>query len=230
MLTTFSPELLVAATPGVYAPQHDSLLLIEAMTASTAVRGRSVLDLCTGTGIAAIAAARMGARAVTAIDSCRRAVRCTRRNARAAGVRLRARVGTHHDALAHGPYDLVVCNPPYVPSPPGERGGSAPEPVGPANAWDAGPDGRRVLDPLCDAAAELLDDKGELLIVQSEFADPERSIRMLRRHRVYAETVAAQRIPFGPVLTERAPWMESAGLLAAGRREEELVVIRGEKL
>ena len=186
--------------------------------------------MCTGSGIVAIAAARLGASTVTAVDTCRRAVRCTRRNARAAGVRIKACVGTHDEASARGPYDLVVCNPPYVPSDPGRDGASAPDPAGPSTAWDAGPDGRRVLDPLCDSAAELLTDAGELLIVQSEFADPERSIRMLRRRRVYAEIIRAQRIPFGPVLTERASWMERNGLLPIGRREEELVVIRGEKL
>ena len=229
-MTTFSPDAAVAAAPGVYAPQHDSLLLIEAMAASAAVEGRAVLDLCTGTGIAAIAAAQMGARTVTAVDSCRRAVRCTRRNARAAGVRLRACVGTHRDALARGPYDLVVCNPPYVPAPPGRHNGSVPAEAGPSTAWDAGADGRMVLDPLCESAPGLLAREGVVLIVQSEFADPERSIRMLRRRRIYAEIILTQRIPFGPVLTDRAPWMESVGLLTGGRREEELVVIRGEKL
>lgn len=224
-MTTFTLDATVAATPGVYAPQRDSHLLIEAMVASAAVEGRSVLDLCTGTGLAAIVAAQLGAHAVTAIDISRRAVRCTRRNARAAGVRIKAAVGTHHDALAGGPYDLVVCNPPYVPADPAHG-----NPPGSSLAWDAGPDGRMVLDPLCDSAPALLADAGVLLIVQSEFADPERTIRMLRRGRVYAEVVMAQRVPFGPVLTERAEWMQKAGLLPAGRRHEELVVIRGEKL
>lgn len=220
----------MAAAPGVYAPQHDSQLLIEAMASSAAVEGRCVLDFCTGSGIVAVTAAQLGAAKVTAIDVCRRAIRCTRRNARAAGVRVSACVGTHVDAVARGPYDVVVCNPPYVPSIPMKHGGSVPDHAGPSRAWEAGTDGRLVLDPLCDSAAEMLGDDGVLLIVQSEFADPERSVRMLRRRRVYAEVVMSRRIPFGPVLTARTPWMESAGVIPAGRREEELVVIRGEKL
>ena len=40
------------------------------------VAGRHVMDLCTGTGIAAIAAAELGATSVTAWDICPRAVRC----------------------------------------------------------------------------------------------------------------------------------------------------------
>jgi release factor glutamine methyltransferase len=215
----------VAAVPSVYAPQEDSLLLIEAMTASTALEGRSVLDLCTGTGIVAIAAALLGASEVTAVDICRRAIRCTRRNARASGVRIKAYAGTHVDTLPRGPYDVVVCNPPYVPVASGHCSG----PTGPSRAWDGGPDGRRVLDPLCASADTLLAAGGVVLIVQSEFADPKRTMAMLDHRGVDAKVTISKRIPFGRVLTEHAPWMESAGLLPVGRRHEELVVIRGEK-
>jgi release factor glutamine methyltransferase len=52
---------------------------------------------------------------------------------------------------------------------------------------------------------------------------------MLRRGGIAAETIATQRIPFGPVLTARATWMERVGLLDRGRRDEELVVVRGRK-
>lgn len=59
-----------AATPGVHVPQEDSRLLVETLVQTTTVVGRSVLDLCTGTGVLAIAAARMGATSVTAWDIC----------------------------------------------------------------------------------------------------------------------------------------------------------------
>ncbi len=229
-MTTLSPDALVAASPGVYAPQDDSLLLIDAMAAYAAVEGRSVLDFCTGSGIAAIAAARLGASSVTAVDISRRAVRCVRRNARAAGVQVKACVGTHLDAHRRGPYDVVVCNPPYVPAAPEHQEETdIPDHVGPSKAWDAGPDGRLILDPLCRGAGELLADGGVLLIVQSEFADPDQSVRMLRNRGLDAEVIITRRIPFGPVLTARAHWMERTGLVAVGRREEDLVVIRGEK-
>lgn len=205
------------------------MLLVDAMRRSADVEGRSVLDLCTGSGIAAITAAQLGAGPVTAFDICPRAVRCTRRNARAAGVRVTARVGILSDAMGYGPYDVVVSNPPYLPTGPDDAPGSVPDDAGPSRAWDAGSDGRMVLDPLCDSAADLLSASGVLLIVQSEFADPARSLEILRRTGLVAEIVAVQRIPFGPVLAARAEWMERAGILEAGRREEELVVIRGEK-
>ena len=80
--------------------------------------------------------------------------------------------------------------------------------------------------PVCDSAPQLLDERGTMLIVQSEFADADRTVRRLRRGGLRAEVVISQMIPFGPVLRARARWMETIGRLPVGRREEELVVIR----
>ncbi|AQT82019.1 methylase [Mycolicibacterium litorale] len=219
----------VSATTGVYAPQQDSRLLIEAMTLSGVVPGRRVLDLCTGSGVVAIAAAQLGADQVSALDVCASAVACAQDNAAQARVRVDARVGTWTTALAAAPYDVVVSNPPYVPTPPDAHLEDIPVTIGPAAAWNAGVDGRQILNPLCDCAPELIGEGGTLLIVQSEFADTEQSLRRLRSGGLRAEVVLTQLIPFGPVLTARARWMESIGMLPVGRRQEELVVIRAEK-
>ena len=231
MLTILYPDLRqpIAAGSGVYAPQHDSLLLIEAVQQTNTVRGRAVLDLCTGSGVVAITAARLGARHVTAFDICPDAVRCARANAVAADVVVDTRLGSWESALRAGPYDLVVSNPPYVPTGPDAHLEEIPGAAGPAWAWNAGVDGRLVLDPLCDAAPALLDDEGTMLIVQSEFADADQTVRRLNHRGLRAEVHMRQLIPFGPVMHARAPWLESTGRLPIGRREEELVVIRAQK-
>lgn len=54
------------------------------------VRGRTVLDVAAGSGVAAIAAATAGAAEVTAIDLDRNAAEAIRRNAEANGVRVSA--------------------------------------------------------------------------------------------------------------------------------------------
>ncbi|WP_431240563.1 HemK2/MTQ2 family protein methyltransferase [Mycolicibacterium aichiense] len=230
-MTILYPDLQssVAAVPGVYAPQHDSQLLIEAMTLTGAVTGRRVVDLCTGSGVIAIAAAQLGARSVTAFDICPKAVRCAADNAVEAGVGVDTRLGTWGDAVAAGPFDLVVSNPPYVPTSPDAHLEQIPAEVGPSTAWNAGVDGRQVLNPLCDSAAELLCDNGTMLIVQSEFSDTEQSLNRLRGAGLDADVLLRQVIPFGPVLSARASWMEKIGMLPAGRREEEIVVIFAEK-
>ena len=101
--------------------------------------------------------------------------------------------------------------------------------IGPARAWDAGYDGRLVLDPLCATASELLADGGTMLFVQSEFAGPRQTLARAGRLGLDAEVIAWQWIPFGPVLSSRAHWLEETGRLEPGRREEELLVIRADK-
>ncbi len=68
-----------------------------------------------------------------------------------------------------------------------------------------------------------------MLVVQSAFADAERSLRKLRSVGMRAKIIASQWIPFGPVLSAQAKWLEDTGRLQTGRREEELVVIRADK-
>jgi release factor glutamine methyltransferase len=207
---------------GVYQPQEDSLLLIDALKRNLPVDGRTVLDLCTGSGVVAIAAAGLGAGSVTAWDVNPLAVDATRLNAAVAGVTVDVRLGCWSNA--HGRFDLVLANPPYVPV--GE-GHSAVE--GPASAWDAGPDGRLVIDPLCAAAPRLLTDRGSLLFVQSELSGIEESLELLAASGLRASVVARQRIPFGPVLLSRAEWLERTGRSPVGCREENLVVIRADR-
>jgi release factor glutamine methyltransferase len=217
------------ALEGVYTPQEDSQLLIDVMEKTGLARGSQVADLCTGSGVVAIAAGEQGASKVTAFDICSRAVACTRQNALACGAAVEVHLGSWARAVEFGPYDLVVCNPPYVPHDPSVDGAELPSHIGPARAWDAGYDGRLVLDPLCAAAPALLADGGTLLLVQSEFAGPRETLAALAGAGLDAEVIAYQWIPFGPVLTSRANWLEETGRLEPGRREEELMVIRADK-
>lgn len=58
----------IVVEDGVYAPQEDSFLLCNEIATRGSVSGARVLDMCTGSGIAAIEAARNGAREVFAYD------------------------------------------------------------------------------------------------------------------------------------------------------------------
>jgi release factor glutamine methyltransferase len=206
----------------VYLPQEDSRLLIDALNQHPSIEGHAVLDPCTGSGVLAIAAARLGAGSVTAWDVSPQAVHVSRSNAAAAGVAVDVRLGCWSGAT--GRYDLVLANPPYVPVGHGHS-----TVAGPARAWDAGYDGRLVVDPLCAAAPRLLTDGGSLLLVHSEFSGVEQSLTRLRAGGLRASVIVRQRIPFGPVLLSRAEWLERTGRLPVGRREEELVVIRADR-
>ena len=142
-----------------------------------------------------------------AFDICRRAVRCARVNALQLGVDVDVHLGSWARAVEFAPFDLVVCNPPYVPHDPGLDTAAVPATIGPGRAWNAGYDGRLVLDPLCEAVSNLLADRARLLLVQSEFAKPRRTLAALSSAGLDAEVIARQWIPFGPVLASRASWL-----------------------
>ena len=225
-LVTATFDVGIVADRSVYRPQEDSRLLAATMAATGLVPGRRVADLCTGSGILAVEAARLGAGSVTAFDLSGSAVDTARSNAYAAGVAVDVRQESFASAARYGPFDLVVCNPPYVPCPEDAAVAPVPAHVGPALAYDAGPDGRLVLDPLCAAAPDLLGEQGTLLMLQSELCGVDDSLRALRSTGLKASVIARQWIPFGPVLTARAAWLESTGRLPKGRRTEQLIVIR----
>jgi release factor glutamine methyltransferase len=157
------------------------------------------------------------------------AVRCARANTLAAGVDVDVHLGSWTRAVEFGPFDVVVCNPPYVPHNADGHTEDISARVGPHWVWNAGYDGRLVLDPLCRTAPALLDDGGTMLVVQSEFSGIDSSLRALRDVAMAAEVVAEQWIPFGPVLSARARWLERVSRLEPGRRDEKVVVIRAEK-
>ncbi|MGB3356255.1 MAG: methyltransferase [Mycobacterium sp.] len=213
---------------GIYPPQQDSHLLIDAIVEAGLSSGARVADLCTGSGVVAIAAAAAGAAEVTAFDICPNAVRYARASASAAGVSVQVHRGSWARAEEFGPYDLVVSNPPYVPRGPADDTDAIPATAGPARAWNAGSDGRSVLDPLCAAAPLLVDGGGTLLVVQSECSNIESTTSALRAHGMHVGIVAEQYIPFGPVMTARAQWLTRTGLLRPGRQEERIVVIRAD--
>ncbi|WEH38276.1 methyltransferase [Streptomyces sp. NBC_01218] len=213
----------VVRLPGVYAPQTDSYFLASAMRREGIGPGMDVLDLCTGTGALALRAALLGAR-TTAVDISRRAVATARLNASIAGLPVAVHRSDLLSAVRGRRFDAVVSNPPYVPSP----RPSLPR-RGTERAWDAGLDGRALVDRICDAAPDALKPGGLLLMVHSALSDPEASLRRLERAGLSASISDRLSIPFGPVLRGRLGWLRERGLLPVGQSTEELVIVRARK-
>jgi release factor glutamine methyltransferase len=205
----------------VYEPQEDTWLLTRAMRREEITRGTDVLDLGTGSGALALEAARLGAR-VTAVDISWRAVLAARVNALLSGRSIRVRRGDLTDAVRGRRFDLVVSNPPYVPSP------DAGTPRGAARSWDAGWDGRLLLDRICDAAPALLRPHGALLVVHSALSGVEDTLARLSAAGLDASVTDRAPVPFGRVLRSRLAWLRQRGL-PADDMVEELVVVRARR-
>jgi release factor glutamine methyltransferase len=211
---------VIVRLPGIYAPQHDTALLIRALRASGLAPGRHILDICTGTGVVAVAAAAMGAASVTAIDLSRRAVMSARANSFVRRADVVVRRGNLFAPIADERFDLVLCNPPYVPAisarlPRHTRGRS----------WDAGPDGRALVDRVCECVVTALRPGGTLLLTHTAVIGAEVTLAQLAAQGLSASVVMARRVPFGPVMTKRSNALVAKGLIGVGEQTEELVVI-----
>ena len=95
--------------------------LVEQLSGQQITDHTRVLDMGTGSGVAAIAAARWS-RAVTAVDISEAAVRCVRVNALVHRVedRVEALCGDLFAPVASRRFDLVLFNPPFLPGFPGD--------------------------------------------------------------------------------------------------------------
>ncbi|MGA4544160.1 HemK2/MTQ2 family protein methyltransferase [Uniformispora flossi] len=211
----------------MYRPQADTWLLVSAyLDTGLATTARSVLDVCTGTGAVAMAAADAAGAScrVTAVDATRRAVWAARWNSlrRHRGVAVRR--GNLFAPVDGHRYDVVLANPPYVPAPEADLPRH-----GPGRSWDAGRDGRLLLDRLCRAAPRVLTPGGSLLVVHSSLCGIAETLRLLAAAGLHATVAARKREPFGPVMSSRAAYLEERGLIAPGCREEELVVVRADR-
>lgn len=218
------PPTILMTPPGVYAPQADTFLLARALCREGPARGKDVLDLGTGNGTLAICAARGGAH-VTAVDIAWRAVLTTRLNALRARQRLTVRRGDLLAPVRGESFDMVLSNPPYVPTPPSRPSVG----WGAERAWNAGRDGRAVLDRICAEVPRVLRPGGVLLMAQSALSDTDETLDRLAQSGLRSAVSDRTYIPFGPVLRSRLPWLRASGRVAAREESEELVIIRAER-
>lgn len=137
---------------GVYNPSDDTYLLLDDL-----VYGDIALDMCTGTGIIAIALAKRAKR-VIAVDIDPKAVECARYNVKLNGVEDKV-VVIQSDLFKNvsGLFDVIVCNPPYLPC-----SNNACD-----KRWCGGPDGLAVIRRFFKQAHKFLRDDGVCELVAS---------------------------------------------------------------
>jgi release factor glutamine methyltransferase len=206
--------------PGAFHPRSDTWLLARAGCREHLTPGARILELCAGPAFAGLAVARASGARLTTVDVSRRAAVNARVNALLNGVAIQARRGDLFSAVQGERFDLILANPPYVP-------GAAPPKRGAARAWEAGEDGRAVLDDLCAAAPDHLRPGGAVLIVHSEICGPEATLQAFAEGDLRGDVAARERGRLGPLLRERRTTLEQRGLLRPGQDDEEVLVLRG---
>jgi release factor glutamine methyltransferase len=194
-------------------------MLAGAIRKETLPANARALDLCTGSGYLAIVAAQQGAREVFAIDVSRRAVLAARLNGRLNGVAIQSRRGDLFEPIDGQSFDLIVSNPPYIPS----IGDKLPA-RGLARAWEAGRDGRAILDRICDQAPKHLKPGGVVLLVHSSMCSEAATLDALAKQGLRSATVDRRRGRIGRVTHSRKDILAARGLLPEGEYEETIVV------
>ena len=175
-------SLSLEVSPAVLIPRPESeFVVIEFLeVAKDQVKPRAV-DVGTGSGCLAIACTHQHPSAMfVAIDISAAALELARRNAEKHGIvdRIDFRQGDLLEPVAvEGPFDVIVSNPPYIPS--GDIPGleSGVRDYEPHLALDGGADGLRVVSRLIEQAVPLLQPGGHLILeIGSAQEEPVRSL------------------------------------------------------
>ena len=151
-------------SPEVLIPRHDTETLVEAALARMP-EARRVLDIGTGSGCIAIALAKqLPQAAVTAIDISEKALGVARRNADLNGVAIEFLQGSLLDPVVGRCFDLIVSNPPYIPTADIEALDPEVRDYDPRGALDGGAEGLDIYRLLVPAALTCLNPAGWLLV------------------------------------------------------------------
>jgi len=163
----------------VYVPSDDTFLMVDAL-ASLSIEGKDVLDLGTGSGLLGLYCALRSAR-VTASDIDEAAINHTTNAARALGVDLKLVVSDLFSNVP-GQFDLILFNPPYLPSKDIHD-----------KTVDGGHRGTVVINRFLRELPRHLRSDGEALLLVSSFNSPE---ELLQTYNMFDFSTIAERALF----------------------------------
>ncbi len=164
----------------VYQPEEDSYLLEEVVRKYS--KNKSVLDICTGSGILAKAALESGAKSVTAVDINKSALDSIKEE----------KIKKIRSSLfqkVKGKFNLIVCNPPYLPNDSKEDEESR-------LATTGGEDGDEFILKLLDNVKKHMDKDSILLLLVSSLTPIDRINKKLEKEKLVSKIVARKKIFF----------------------------------
>ena len=168
----------------VYSPESDTVLLLEAARADIN-HGDRVLEVGTGSGLVAAEMARITS--VLATDINPHAVLCARK----AGAEV---IRSDLFAGIRGPFDLVLFNPPYLPTQPEERIDDWLE-----YALDGGENGRMVIERFARYVGDILAPGGRILLLISSLTGLS-EVQDIFSSRGFSSEIAVQQVVEDEVL------------------------------
>jgi release factor glutamine methyltransferase len=190
-LTNAQYEVLLSGTHGgVMRPSPSSELLIQNLQ----IEGDdSVLEIGVGSGIVAIAASLLGAAAVIGTDAVGECESIVRENCRLNRVdNVDVRIGDMFAPVDGLAFDLIVMNPPSIPSLPHHQ-----LPI----CHRAGRDGRQILDVFIDNLPRHLKPRGRAVFVQGSLAGLDLTLSRLRERGLQPKVVGSRELPFNSILS-----------------------------
>lgn len=173
----------------VYDPGEDSYLLVEAAL-KEAKPGDRVLEVGTGSGVVSLFVQGLAASVVATDIS---PIAC--RNARLNGVQV---VRTDLYSGICGLFDLVIFNPPYLPTVPEEQLGSWLN-----RAFDGGLTGRREIERFVKDIDRILAPRGRILTVVSSITGIDETEALFKENGFRMATVATEKVPFEKLVVLR---------------------------
>jgi len=170
----------IGDTPkSIYSPSEDSFLMVDAI-ATLPVEGRRVLDVGTGSGILGLFCALRGAQ-VTVTDVDEHALQQTMKAAGVLGLSVETTLSDMFSKV-QGLFDLVLFNPPYLPSSVIED-----------RTVDGGRGGTTLLKRFLEGLAAHLKSGGTALLLASSLNGP---ASLIEEHREFQYSVVAKRALF----------------------------------
>lgn len=164
----------------VYQPEEDSYLLEEVVKKYS--KNKSVLDMCTGTGILAKAALDSGAKSVTAVDINKSSLDSIKES----------KIKKIRSSLfqkVKGKFELIICNPPYLPNDNQEDEESK-------LATTGGEDGDEFILTFLDNVKKHMEKDGVILLLVSSLTPLDKINKKLEKEKLISKIVAKKKIFF----------------------------------
>ncbi len=178
-------------TPEVLIPRHDTELLVTE-AAARYPDARTVLDIGTGSGCIAVSLKKKLIRAaVTATDLSEAALAVARRNAEKHSAEVEFLCGSLFTPVASRSFDLIVSNPPYIPTADIGTLDVEVRDFDPFSALDGGRDGLDIYRLLVPVSIEHLN-PGGWLMVEIGIGQSKDVVQLFRNTCIFDEPIVAR--------------------------------------